>query len=421
MKIVGPSTMPKFALLGCLIILGLLAFLRDTPLGVANFPGQDCVAFQHWIRSKTQSTPEKRILPPQDFFGTADTWNAAWSTVAKDILGWAGWPFTRMQFASFQSHTYSQLLDNPNLQSGAFLIVVPGPADATPRRRKLGNEPWITASPAPLADALPLNAFKTLALALESGSRRFRNFQNIQLVLGNTSSSSSGGADDDIKSDANRTSNRGLHRFHIEVAPSPYSFPLCRGRGGACAIWEGSTGRIILDSDLARRMISSSLVSKLLDRFTEAFASTINDDDIAVGEEEFKINEHRFSNAGDAFKGYSSTAEFVGTWIAKAATAAISALLVSTGSGNGVGRQPLWWCLTCPVVLGLLAPFVINFGLAAAAEQLCAALQLPSEECSDLWWGAFALAMVLSLGSAVPIVYVCRLPDCIKRALMDRN
>jgi hypothetical protein len=75
MKIVGSSAMPKlFALLGCLIILGLLAFLRDTPLGVSNFPGQDCVVFQHWIRSKTKSLPElERILPPQDFLGPTDS------------------------------------------------------------------------------------------------------------------------------------------------------------------------------------------------------------------------------------------------------------------------------------------------------------------------------------------------------------
>lgn len=29
-------------------------------------------------------------------------------------------------------------------------------------------------------------------------------------------------------------------------------------------------------------------------------------------------------------------------------------------------------------------------------------------------WGAFALALILSLGSAIPIVYICRLPDCLK-------
>jgi len=38
-------------------------------------------------------------------------------------------------------------------------------------------------------------------------------------------------------------------------------------------------------------------------------------------------------------------------------------------------------------------------------------------ECSDLmqWYGAFALAMVLSLASAIPIVYICQLPKCGKR------
>lgn len=390
--------MPRFALLGCLIILGLLVFLRDTPLGVANFPGQDCAAFQVWLNSKTKYSPKlKSMLPPQDLLGTSDTGDAAWSTVAKDILGWAGWPSTRKKFASFKSYTYNQLVANPSLQNGAFLIVIPGPADIKPSRRKLGNEPWITASPATLADALPLKAFEALALALESRSHRLRNSQNSEKVIGR------------------------LHRFHIEVALSQYSFPLCRGRAGACAIWEGSTGRIILDAEVAQRMILSSTVSKLLDKFTVAFANIINDG-VAIAEGGSETNEYMKSNTGDASKDDSSSgAEFTGAFIAKAATAAISSLLLSTGSGSGVGRQPLWWCLTCPIVLGLLAPFVINFGLTAAAEQLCAALQLPSEECSDLWWGAFALAMVLSLGSAVPIVYVYRLPDCIKRALTDRN
>ena len=30
-------------------------------------------------------------------------------------------------------------------------------------------------------------------------------------------------------------------------------------------------------------------------------------------------------------------------------------------------------------------------------------------------YGAFALAMVLSLAAAVPIVFVCRLPDCARK------
>ena len=32
-------------------------------------------------------------------------------------------------------------------------------------------------------------------------------------------------------------------------------------------------------------------------------------------------------------------------------------------------------------------------------------------------YGAFAVAMVLSLASAIPIVYVCRLPECARRGL----
>jgi hypothetical protein len=31
-------------------------------------------------------------------------------------------------------------------------------------------------------------------------------------------------------------------------------------------------------------------------------------------------------------------------------------------------------------------------------------------------WGAFAVALVLSLASAIPIVYLCRLPECGRRA-----
>ena len=33
-------------------------------------------------------------------------------------------------------------------------------------------------------------------------------------------------------------------------------------------------------------------------------------------------------------------------------------------------------------------------------------------------YGAFAVAMVLSLASAIPIVFVCRLPECARRQLV---
>lgn len=35
----------------------------------------------------------------------------------------------------------------------------------------------------------------------------------------------------------------------------------------------------------------------------------------------------------------------------------------------------------------------------------------------QLRWSAFALALVLSLGSAIPIVYFCKLPECGRHAV----
>lgn len=33
------------------------------------------------------------------------------------------------------------------------------------------------------------------------------------------------------------------------------------------------------------------------------------------------------------------------------------------------------------------------------------------------WYGAFALAMVLSIGSAIPIVFICQLPKCARHVV----
>ncbi|CAL8465544.1 g5080 [Coccomyxa elongata] len=75
-------------------------------------------------------------------------------------------------------------------------------------------------------------------------------------------------------------------------------------------------------------------------------------------------------------------------------------------------QVPVWFCVACPLVLGLLAPFVFNLGLTAVAQAVCEHYSLPDDQCNELWYGAFALAMVLSLASAIPIVFVCRLPEC---------
>lgn len=48
-------------------------------------------------------------------------------------------------------------------------------------------------------------------------------------------------------------------------------------------------------------------------------------------------------------------------------------------------QVPLWFCVACPAVLGLLAPLVINAGLGALADTACQHWQLPPDSCNDLW------------------------------------
>ncbi|MEW5308779.1 MAG: hypothetical protein WDW38_000711 [Sanguina aurantia] len=99
--------------------------------------------------------------------------------------------------------------------------------------------------------------------------------------------------------------------------------------------------------------------------------------------------------------------------LAPAATIAIA--------GAFAGGPPLWFCILCPTLLGLLAPLAINFGLGGAAggdassqipSQVCQRLALDDDACFDLFLGALGLGMVLSLASAVPIFFVCRLQQC---------
>ncbi len=51
-----------------------------------------------------------------------------------------------------------------------------------------------------------------------------------------------------------------------------------------------------------------------------------------------------------------------------------------------IGAQvPVWFCIACPIVLGLLAPFVFNLGLTAVAEAVCQHYSLPDDQCNELW------------------------------------
>ncbi|WIA29033.1 hypothetical protein OEZ86_011547 [Tetradesmus obliquus] len=95
----------------------------------------------------------------------------------------------------------------------------------------------------------------------------------------------------------------------------------------------------------------------------------------------------------------------------------LTALLAKSAAAGAalafsVSVVPKWFCFVCPIVLGLLAPLLINAGVGEAADAACKAMQLPDDECVDLWFTALALGMVLSLLSAIPIFKVCRMYEC---------
>lgn len=50
-----------------------------------------------------------------------------------------------------------------------------------------------------------------------------------------------------------------------------------------------------------------------------------------------------------------------------------------------VSGPPKWFCFVCPIVLGLLAPLIINAGVGEAADMACKEMKLTDEECVDLW------------------------------------
>ena len=71
-----------------------------------------------------------------------------------------------------------------------------------------------------------------------------------------------------------------------------------------------------------------------------------------------------------------STGSYLGGIFSAAAAAASLAV---------ASQIPLWFCISCPIVLGMLFPFAFNFGLGAIADELCTYYSLPADACTQLW------------------------------------
>ncbi|KAG2425529.1 hypothetical protein HXX76_013573 [Chlamydomonas incerta] len=100
---------------------------------------------------------------------------------------------------------------------------------------------------------------------------------------------------------------------------------------------------------------------------------------------------------------------------AAAATAAVAAAVAAALPAAFAAAPPLWFCILCPSVLGLVAPLAINIILNQVAGALCLQLHLTDDQCFDVLLGALGAGFVLSLASAIPIFFVCRLPECAGR------
>jgi hypothetical protein len=91
-----------------------------------------------------------------------------------------------------------------------------------------------------------------------------------------------------------------------------------------------------------------------------------------------------------------------------AAVAAVRA----AGAAAIVAAVPLWQCIACVAILGLLFPLAINAALGAAVEAACGAMALDPTSCFDLALGALFAGVVLAALSSYPIFKLCRLDRC---------
>lgn len=76
-------------------------------------------------------------------------------------------------------------------------------------------------------------------------------------------------------------------------------------------------------------------------------------------------------------------------WQVTSLSSATAATLVAACGVTGVAAAfatavPFWYCVMCPVVLGLVAPLVVNYGLGEVTNIICQHYNLDTQECFDL-------------------------------------
>lgn len=185
---------------------------------------------------------------------------------------------------------------------------------------------------------------------------------------------------------------RKMHSFTVQPTDftAHLSQPQLQGGSRPYVIWDASSGLILMDHTLLRGGLARSQTSHMADLLAD------------------KV----FSNVAAAISTLSQTSSFLTAPLA--AQVLVQALAIAVPAAFA-SAPPLWFCVLCPAVLGLIAPLAINLGLGDLAGVICSRMQLDDDQCFDLMLGALGLGFVLSLASAVPIFFVCRLMECAHR------
>lgn len=320
---------------------------------------QQAALAAHMPASPPGAAPQEAGDPAVMDFNTASVLTG----LAADAMRRVGWPLGT-KFARFdESASLLGVMSNPWRHMGSFLLITPGNGTLS---RRLEHVPFLSIDPTATNLTAVLSP-GTAALNLAAGA--------LEAALG-----------------------RRLFAFRLETAP----LPACASGNGPCAVWEASSGRVVLDSWLAGKMAAmtgwgpaAAAAGEFVEGGEEMGGGSSGSGGSGGGREPLlqqgvehsglpgllaafvkKLGEQAVE-AAELLKSGTASLPALASSFARAGTSAVLLLMA--------GPTPLWWCIACPIVLGMLAPFLFNFGLTYAAETLCAQLQLPDDACTDLW------------------------------------
>ncbi|GBF93178.1 hypothetical protein Rsub_05910 [Raphidocelis subcapitata] len=273
-------------------------------------------------------------------------------------------------------------------------LLIAAPDGAPPPRRRTDGEPPLSlappaagAPPPPPAAALAVRTVNALLLAAEGALLRGRRFFAMRLEF------------QDLRAAAAAAAGAGA-ACGPRGQPGPPRPAPDAARAAAAAAAAAAAPLAVFDASAATITVDSRALGPL------AAAARGAPEQAAAAA---RLAGAAVSSAAAARAGPLAAALPA---LAAAAAAGVPAALLAAPAAAGALGASVWFCIACVAALGLLCPLIINYMLGEAAQLACEKLSLDTDQCLDLFVGALAVALVLSLLSAVPIFKACRLSEC---------